>query len=175
MRIFVFHAADLQTARFASALTESWHPQVSRTVSYNESVAGAYGFLWNAALRWLGSWYSVSRSDSVTVTERHGPELPVAAFQNLRNGGPAHRFRVDCYLFQSSHRFRNGKHWTRVTLLQDFARRASLTRRLGRWLAGKPPTRPSPRSRGEVRRGRNTGGRTTKKPRRIPPPPQLSP
>jgi hypothetical protein len=139
MRVFVFHAADLQTARFASALTESWHPQVSRTVSYNETVAGAYGLFWNAALRWLGAWYSASRSDSLTVTDRHGPELPVAAFQSLRNGGPAHRFRVDCYLFQSSRRFRNGKHWTRVTLLQDFARRRSLLRRLGRWASGKPP------------------------------------
>ena len=31
IRVFVFHAVDLQTARFASALTESWHPQVSHT------------------------------------------------------------------------------------------------------------------------------------------------
>ena len=144
MRVFVFHAADLQTARFASALTESRHPQVSRTASRGETVSGAYGFFWNAALRWAGSWYGVTWNESVTVTERHGPELPVAAFQDLRNGGAAHRFQVDAYVFQSSRRFANGRHWIKITLTQDFARRPSLGRLLRALARGRAPARSLP-------------------------------
>jgi hypothetical protein len=141
MRVFFFHAADLHTARFAAGLTESRHQQLSYTRGRSETVAGAFGLFWNAVLRWLGAWYSVTWNESVTVTEHHGPELPVAAFQTLRGGGAAHRFRVDAYVFQSARLFPNGKHWTKVTLTQDFARRAPLSRKLKRWLAGAPRRR----------------------------------
>jgi hypothetical protein len=147
IRVFFFHAADLQTARFASGLTESWHRQVSHSTGRGETVSGALGLFWNMALRWARSWYGVTWNESVTVSERHGPELPVAAFQDLRNGGAAHRFKVDAYVFQSSRRFANGRHWIKITLTQDFARRPPLGRLLRRWLAAAPSTRAPARPR----------------------------
>jgi len=145
-RTKIFHATnDPETAQYAvSLIGETWQPQLTQTRTESHTASGTMNLLWNAALHLLAMYYGFSWGTSESVTDRLAPQILPHQLATLRTGGVAHGFLVDMIIVQSGTLWSNGKNWLKVTLPQDFARRPSLLRRLGR-LAAMPP-RPSARA-----------------------------